>query len=437
MAVAPAFQQQIFPNTLAAAGAAPGMLPNILMSQHFQNVVGGASQPPQQAAPQPPPPPPAPQPQQLLHHHHQQQLTLMPSISSKKREAEDASLQQQRHVTKKREAAPSVISSSTGSTDSSGQGSSLSKGGAGVVAAGGVVQDIMEKPGEPQVDLDSMTPAERRRYERNLREQQRSYRISQQIKELRDVLSESNVPFKPNKYSILLSVVDYIKQLQARAIMLDAEHQKLITTIRQTNEMVNSGNPPSSADETDATNTTAPSETGSDNEMLFVQGLDYRSVFEQCPAALGIAALDGRILECNPEFQLLLGYPRDELLKQSLFNLVRNHQDIFRAMAEMLKSAEVPEPPSNPSSTAAPGTAGAAATAAATVANNRSWSGAVISKRDNQVRYETSECDCHCLWHGCFPPFFIVVWRFSCVFPLTSCLGPLFSPPTSCVSPLL
>lgn len=218
---------------------------------------------------------------------------------------------------------------------------------------------------DPNVDMESMTPAERRRYERNLREQQRSYRISQQIKELREVLSESNVPFKPNKYSILMSVVEYIKQLQARAIMLDAEHQKLITTIRQTNELVNAGNTPPSADDTELTNS---SDSGSDSEMLFVQGLDYRSVFEQSPASLGIAALDGRILECNPEFQLLLGFPRDDLLKQSLFNLVRNHQDIFRAMAEMLKSAE--EPPAN---------------AAAAASNSRFWSGPVVSKRDSKV----------------------------------------------------
>ena len=226
-------------------------------------------------------------------------------------------------------------------------------------------------PPDMNVDTSNMTPAERRRHERNLREQQRSYRISQQIKELREVLTESNVPFKPNKYSILLSVVDYIKQLQSRAIMLDAEHQKLITTIRQTNELVSSGATPCSvAEETDATNTATGSDSGSDNEMLFVQGLDYRSLFEQCPAALGIAALDGRILECNSEFNVLLRFKRDDLLKQSLFNLVRNHQDIFRAMAQMLKCAEEPMSLGDTSDQAA---------------NNRHWSGPIVSKRDKQV----------------------------------------------------
>ena len=191
-------------------------------------------------------------------------------------------------------------------------------------------------------------PAEKRRYERNLREQQRSSKISSQIKELREVLSDCNVPFKPNKYSILLKVVEYIKQLQSRAIMLDAEHQKLITTVRQTNEMItnaaNTNNIMSSttcgATDNESSDTTCqdtwqqgnrmntkPSRGGrSDSDLCFVKGIDYRSVFEQCPTAFGIAALDGRILECNVEFQNLLGYSaREHLLKQSLFNLVHNH----------------------------------------------------------------------------------------------------------------
>jgi PAS domain-containing protein len=327
MGVAQGYQQQILASNLASAPpGTTGLLPNLLMSQHLHTVVTNSG-------------------------HHPAPLAPAMNLSHK-RESDDVNHADRQASKKQREMAPSVVSSSTNS-----YGGNL---------FGNLGPD--KPPQEAsQADLDKMTPAERRRYERNLREQQRSYKISQQIKELRDVLSESNVPFKPNKYSILLSVVDYIKQLQARAIMLDAEHQKLITTIRQTNEMVHSGAAPSSASEMEST--TCASDSGSDNELLFVQGLDYRSVFDQCPAALGVAALDGRIMECNPEFQILLGFPRDDLLKQSLFNLVRNHQDIFRAMAEMLKGAERPN------------------TGQETVQDwkNRFWSGDVISKRDIKV----------------------------------------------------
>lgn len=260
-----------------------------------------------------------------------------------------------------------------------------------------------------EADLNRMTPAERRRYERNLREQQRSYRISQQIKELRDILVDSKFPFKPNKYSILLSVVDYIKQLQSRAIMLDTEHSKLIKTIRETNDMVNSGTAPTSTDE--SVNVASTFESGSESEMLFVKGLDYQSVFDQCPAALGVAALDGRILECNMEFQTILGFPsREDVLKQSLFNLVQNHQDIFRAMAQMLKTAEepIPDTPSQESSSAfhennpiggadhansnpaaganSNGNNGAAPVSSVAVFKDRFWTGPVTSKLNVKVR---------------------------------------------------
>jgi PAS domain-containing protein len=173
-----------------------------------------------------------------------------------------------------------------------------------------------------------MTRAERRRYERNLREQQRSYKISQQIKHLRDVLQESNIPFRPNKYSILVSVADYIKQLQSRSIMLDAEHQRLIDTIRDTNTAVANNTPLEDGDN----KSTVPYSVSS---LSSVQGIDYESIFRHCPYPLAVATLDGRILACNQYFEKLF----DCNVQQSLFVYIRNHQEIFEAMAALLKQS--------------------------------------------------------------------------------------------------
>jgi len=85
-------------------------------------------------------------------------------------------------------------------------------------------------------------------------------------------------------------------------------------------------------------NTASPVPIGNDSEMLLVQGLDYKSTFEQCSAALGVAALDGRFLACNIEFEQISGYTRDELLRHSLFNLLQNQGEAFKAMGDMLKS---------------------------------------------------------------------------------------------------
>jgi PAS domain S-box-containing protein len=220
------------------------------------------------------------------------------------------------------------------------------------------------------VDCSNMTPAQRRRHERNLREQQRSYRISQQIKGLREVLTESNIPFKPNKFSILVSIVEYIKQLQSRAVMLGSEHQKLVDTIQETNELVSSGQMQNLAEsENDLVSLSDVGDSSSD--QVIVRGLDYSSVFEHCPYAIGVAALDGRILSCNAAFETLIGCTKREMLQQSLFMVIRNHQELFEAMASLLKESS-----------------GASETGEGTVVKEQRplrWSGNIVSLRSQKV----------------------------------------------------
>lgn len=196
-----------------------------------------------------------------------------------------------------------------------------------------------------EVELSTLAPAARRRYDRNLREQQRSYRISQQIKQLRDVLASSNIPFKPNKFSILVSVAEYIKELQSRAIMLDSDHKRLVDTIRQTNELVASGQALGSEDQVGTAGATTLSAAVNSPDTLLIQGIDFETIFHHCPYPLGVASLDGRVLACNKAFENILGIPEQgPMLQQSLFLFIRNHQEIFEAMADLLKrSSEVNE----------------------------------------------------------------------------------------------
>ena len=189
-------------------------------------------------------------------------------------------------------------------------------------------------------ELSRLPASERRRYERNLREQQRSYRISQQLKHLRDVLAASNIPFKPNKFSILVSVVDYIKELQSRSIMLDADHKRLLDTIRQTNEVVASGTDPGNEAPAEVLSASKVMDFSADS--VIVQGIDFRTTFDNCPFPLGVSSLDGRILACNVSFERVLGVcERGQIIQQSLFLYIRNHQDIFEAMADLLKRSSV------------------------------------------------------------------------------------------------
>lgn len=182
---------------------------------------------------------------------------------------------------------------------------------------------------------DSEDESSKRRHDRNLREQRRSQKITNQIDQLREVLAAASVRFKPDKYSTLVSVVEYVKELQRRSTMLDMEHKKLLDTITQTNEMVNkphlgnAGAAASSAADGTGTSGSKPDAAVSggngvasggqgdiynDDELVFVRNVDYRCIFERCGMPLAVASIDGRLMDCNQEFVKLTGYRREELL---------------------------------------------------------------------------------------------------------------------------
>ena len=214
---------------------------------------------------------------------------------------------------------------------------------------------------------------DKRRHDRNLREQQRSHKITEQIDQLRSVLAAANVPFKADKYSTLVTVAEYIIELQKKSAMLDQEHKKLIETISKTNEIVNNQYVAAST-----TGVRAPGSSldgscldqeamADDSEsMLYMNSIDYKSVFARCGIPRAVASIDGRFMDCNVEFERLARFSRDELLPRecasavspdmahsaaitstlqpaarnlSLFNLLckEDMEIVFVAMSEMLK----------------------------------------------------------------------------------------------------
>lgn len=185
----------------------------------------------------------------------------------------------------------------------------------------------------------------KRRSERNQREQERSNKITERISELKTVLSEAGVHFKPDRHNTLVSTVAYIKALQMRSATLDQEHKALLDTIAGADKMVKSsgGDPIISCQlggvaDTAATNAgenvtstttvqthenipnSAPSSGTSslnnndEESMVFVQGIDYKSIFASCGVALAIASVDARFVNCNEEFLRITSYSRKELL---------------------------------------------------------------------------------------------------------------------------
>jgi len=212
----------------------------------------------------------------------------------------------------------------------------------------------------------------RRRQDRNMREQQRSQQITQQIRNLKDILSSANVDFKNDKYSTLVAVGDYVKELQARSARLAEEHQGLLDTISKTSEVTNKPyvasdeKPSASIDEG-----TVAQSTDHDDSAVFVSGLDYKAVFVSCPVACALVSIDGRFLSFNLEFEQLCGFSKAELMpstaekeeedrpssagtsperSMSLFNILKrcDMENVFVSMSKMLK-IPYPEAKKDPS----------------------------------------------------------------------------------------
>lgn len=195
----------------------------------------------------------------------------------------------------------------------------------------------------------------RRRYDRNVREQQRSHKITEQIDFLKEVLSSAKVPFKPNKFSVLYNVGRYIEQLQERSSTLDAEHKKLLDTITRTNDLVNRHLTHQVSDGSTVNDSGEPQPDSlmsqmDDEAMVFVQGLDYKGVFRHCGVALAVASIDGRFLDCNQEFVDLTGFKRKELIPSEFES--DDQPDQVESLSPVLKARKTgesssPSPPKN------------------------------------------------------------------------------------------
>jgi len=208
---------------------------------------------------------------------------------------------------------------------------------------------------------------ERRRQDRNLREQQRSHQINDQICDLRDMLIAAGIRFKPDKYSTLAMVADYIKTLQDKKQTLESEHQSLLQTITQTAQTMTEQYIPahSTAGAGDKALASGYSDmlahgNGGSMQDEACPGIDYKAIFSFCNLfGSSITSIDGRFLDCNKSFENVCGFSRSELLplnddstdakpsvgedgverNLSLFNILAREdmERVFHTMSELLK----------------------------------------------------------------------------------------------------
>mmetsp|Transcript_33301 Transcript_33301/g.50238 ORF Transcript_33301/g.50238 Transcript_33301/m.50238 type:complete len:401 (+) Transcript_33301:198-1400(+) len=209
-----------------------------------------------------------------------------------------------------------------------------------------------------------------KREERNAREKERSFRIAQQITELRNLLSSGGIIVpKGTKSSVLTEAGNYIRQLQQQHYESEIEKQKLVKHI----QMVSSGTlgmqPPSAA-KVAAQNGTWPlgslgdvtqkptiqqyHDLGLQNADRTVDTHAFKLVFDACPVGMAIASMGGAFVDCNTAFCQLSKYDRQELCSRTIFNLT-NRQDLekaFEVISQMISpprgEAATSNNPNNP-----------------------------------------------------------------------------------------
>jgi PAS domain-containing protein len=198
-----------------------------------------------------------------------------------------------------------------------------------------------------------------KREERNAREKERSFRISKQINELRDLLSSGGVIIpKGTKSSVLTEAANYIRMLQQHQYKSEIDRHQLVQQMQMIgggalgpqasnavrhvaaqNGVWSLGNfggvPPKSAmapyqAAKEATPDEATSQDADAPISTTVQEHDYRFIFNSSPVGMAIASMGGAFIDCNSLFCQLSNYTKQEICSMTVFNLT-SRQDLQHA----------------------------------------------------------------------------------------------------------
>lgn len=246
-----------------------------------------------------------------------------------------------------------------------------------------------------------------KREERNLREKERSFKISRQIQMLRDLLNNGGVAVpKGTKSSVLTEAANYIRVLQQHRFNSEVDRQNLVNEIRSMNSgemgphvQIAVREAVDTIDETLTTNTTAAHQPqhhlgpGGEVQLTNVAGSvatatmlppdaslasahdgqvnmppahphvsevqplpppesrgrlhpdDYSTLFACSAIPMAIATMGGSFIECNKSFEDVSGFPKSILLTMTIFNITSPPalQEAFEAISRMIPRGTVDE----------------------------------------------------------------------------------------------
>jgi len=212
---------------------------------------------------------------------------------------------------------------------------------------GGQVQDSCKK---------KKPLSNERREERNLREKERSLKITQQIHELRNLLSMGGVIVpKGTKSTILSEVGNYIRLLQQQQYRSEMDKAQLVQEVQRIgngaigdkaayairhaaaqNGVSSMANLPEGQTPTADPQPSAAGISGALADTLRDQ--EYRCVFDSCSVGMAIATMGGSFIDCNLAFTELSSYTKPELKAMTIFNITSRDdlQGAFDMMSHLI-----------------------------------------------------------------------------------------------------
>mmetsp|Transcript_21143 Transcript_21143/g.44055 ORF Transcript_21143/g.44055 Transcript_21143/m.44055 type:complete len:414 (-) Transcript_21143:284-1525(-) len=215
-----------------------------------------------------------------------------------------------------------------------------------------------------------------KREERNLREKERSFKISRQIQMLRDLLNNGGVAVpKGTKSSVLTEAANYIRALQQHRFNSEIDRQNLVNKIRSMNSgemgpqvQVAVRETVDTIDETSAVSAPlqpqhlgmgqavgAPEVLPSGQPVVSLKPQpqpqnpsklhpdDYSTLFNCSTIPMAITTMGGSFIECNKAFEDVSGFPKSVLLTMTIFNVTSppSLQEAFESISKMIPRGTV------------------------------------------------------------------------------------------------
>jgi len=226
-------------------------------------------------------------------------------------------------------------------------------------------------PAAASQDSTKAIPPSLKRKERNAREKDRSLRISQEIDQLRALLSSGGVvAIKPTKSAVLTEAAKHIATLQSNLGNIEKEKQQLL---RQA-QMIASGalGPQAAAaihqDQSRilhlppytkplqempsqhpqyirkiSSSSSGPTQEKEKINSSRINDDDFPQIFESASVAMAIASMGGVFVECNKLFRRIFQCTKQDLCSMTIFNMLakKDLQSAFDRISSMISPPQV------------------------------------------------------------------------------------------------